>query len=281
MSVEKDRIPNFYNPSGFLKAISFIPPAFVGGSYYLFFKKNDILPNIFEVTLNLPEKRLIEVGFNISAWLLFPVAMVIDKTFLFYFKKFIKHEKTKKDEKIPSKNSNEMKTSDNLEDKQLKHNKQQNNNSSSFSTLRFFLNFFAVLSFFAAICFGFVSFSFSEIVCVLSFFSYIIFISCYLVMINLLLNQLSHHSNSVRKLNGFDWIHIFIGPILLFIVFGVEKFNALKYMKITLSDDIRNIYKNSLNAVYFFGVCLIFTNFLRIKQKLPQIKVCLAKKIKE
>lgn len=80
---EEPRTPILYRPSIFFYTVALGPIIIVSLCFYFYVSREQqnlkYIPNISEVTCNLPESRMFLVGMNICGWVSVPLSLILDR----------------------------------------------------------------------------------------------------------------------------------------------------------------------------------------------------------
>ena len=230
---------------------SFIPIIFIYTAVIVFYNKNKYIPYFEEIGFNLPEKRLIEVGFNICAWIMLVTFLITDGGIQIRNKKYMSN---------------------------LKVDKNSENNF-QFKTGRLLTGIFAALSFFSCVAYGSIlisnSYKYHYIFCG----AFLVSTSLYFSLVNIMfvivkMNKRKElNKNDKSDIVLIDWIHALIGPIFFVISY------LLKNHFISIIDD--NISSRISKSLQYIGITLLFLNFVRILFRMPVINMYLVYKKNE
>lgn len=235
----------FHN-RGFYYFTFIIPTTLIYAAAIIFYHKNNYFPYFEDIGKNLPEKRFVEVGFNVCAWIMLTSLLTTDGAIQ------SRNEKNKRNKQG---------------DKTVK-------NDSKYKITRFLTCVFGGLTFLSCIAFGSILVSDSlKFYYVCSFF-FLFSSSFYFLCVNLMfvivkMNNKKQVDNNDRSNVGIiDWIHAVVGPL----------FFALSYL-------LKNnffVFQNEIisKSLQFSGITLLFLNFVRILLRMPVINIFLVYKNK-
>lgn len=240
-----------YHNRGFYYFTFLIPTTLIYSASIVFYKKKNYIPYFEDIGINIPEKRLVEVAFNVCAWIMLTTLLITDGTIQvrnYKNKSIISGDKTSK-------------------------------NDFKYSIFRFLTCIFAGLTFLSCIAFGSIlisdSLKYHYICCYLFLISSALYFSLVNVMFVIVkMNTTKEvNLNDTSNIGFIDWIHAIIAPVFFVISF-------------LLKNNIVSIINNNINifiskSLQYAGITLLFLNFVRILLRMPVINITLAYKKKE
>lgn len=241
-SIERPQNINTYDPFGYFFFTTISPISLTYAGVFFFYQKKHILPFLHDLAVDLPEKRLFSVGFNISAWIMIPTFLMI-KTAV-----SLKHTKT----------------SSKKEDTHVKKN-------TYFNFLRYMMIIFAVLMIISDLCFASLTITKSTFLHFLTGFLFLIFSTFYFIFLNLLFNCVKMNPNPKQDgsaIKIFDWIHTFAAVFLIFISYLIQ----IKRIPLNIE------YAKFLQLA---AVTVHFLNFIRLYLRIPKMHIFMAYKSKK
>lgn len=228
---------HIYHCYGLYYLTSLIPISLIYSAAIIFYRNNNYFPYFEELGFGILEKRFIEVGFNMCAWIMLPTFLFTDGVIQIFNKKNKSNEKDKK------------------------------NARDNYKLYRFLTGASATLAFLSCIAYG--SIIISEFlkyfyICEVTF---LISATIYFLLINFMFDIVQinkkEQASSCKKSNIglLDWIHAFSG-LLLF------SFSYLLKNNFVQNNDISVCISKALQ---YLGISLLFLNFIRIHLRMPRI----------
>lgn len=237
-----------YHNRGFYYFAFFIPVTLIYAAVITFYHRNKFIPYFEEVGINLPEKRLIEAGFNVCAWIMLTALLITDGA-------------------IQTRNQ------------KIKSILHKSKNNFSFSLFRFLECIFGGLTFLSCIAYGSILISDSIKYHYIFGILFLISSSLYFLFVNLMFSLVKMNTKKEITINDksniglIDWIHAIIGP-MFFVLSYLMKCRFILFQN-------KEVNNNVSKLLQYIGITLLFFNFVRILLRMPVINIFLAYKKKE
>ena len=241
-----------YHNRGFYYFTFIIPVTLIHIAALIFYYKNNYFPFFEDIGNCLPEKRFVEVGFNVCAWVMLTTLLITDGAI------------QTRNQKI----------------KLIIHGNKTVKNDSKYRIFRFLTCIFGGLTFLSCIAYGSILLSDSLKYHYIFGVTFLISTSFYFSFVNLMFVMVKMSNKKEIGLKDtssvclIDWIHSIIAPI--FFVFSYFLKNHLIFTQFN-----ENINDAISKILQYCSITLLFLNFVRIHLRMPVINIFLVYKKKE
>ena len=225
-----------------------VPISLIYAALIIFYQKYYYLPFFEDLGVNFPEKRFLEIGFNICAWIMLPTLLFTDGAIR------IRNQQSNSKEKTSEQSFN-------------------------FKTYRLLTQITGLLSFLSCITYGAIVISDSLKYQFISLAVFLISTTIYFLFINLMFTKVKMNNKNDFSPEGksnisfLDWTHAFSGLTLYALSYVLKNHTKI----ISNSEIIIFISK----IFQYIAITLLFLNFIRILFRMPTINFFLAYKKEE